>query len=70
MRARGQAPGRCGGDVKLAMVVPHAPSDTRLNEYDQLEWWDVARRLHPAMTWEEFQRDWDEFQRMKNERTN
>ena len=52
------------------MVVPHAPSDTRLNEYDQLEWWDVARRLHPAMTWEEFQRDWDEFQRMKNERTN
>ena len=38
-------------------------SDTRLDEYDQLEWWDVARRLHPAMTWEEFERDWDEFVR-------
>ena len=36
-------------------------SDTRLDEYDQIEWWDVARRLHPAMTWEEFERDWDEF---------
>jgi hypothetical protein len=35
-----------------------------------LEWWDVARRLHPTMTWEQFARDWDEFQRMKNERTN
>jgi len=40
--------------------------DTRLDEYDQLEWWDVARRLHPTMTWEQFQRDWDEFQRMKS----
>jgi hypothetical protein len=45
------------------MVVPHAPSDTRLDEYDQIEWWDVARRLHPAMTWEQFQADWDEFVR-------
>jgi len=39
--------------------------DTRLDEYDQLEWWDVARRLHPTMTWEQFERDWDEFVRTK-----
>jgi len=39
--------------------------DTRLDEYDQLEWWDVARRLHPTMTWEEFARDWEEFQCLK-----
>jgi hypothetical protein len=46
------------------------PDDTRLDECDQLEWWDVARLINPAMAWEDFVRDWDEFQRMKNERTN
>jgi hypothetical protein len=43
-------------------------NDTRLDEYDQIEWWDVCRRLHPTMTWEQFEADWEEFQRLKNER--
>ena len=34
---------------------------TRLNEFDMIEWWDVARRLRPDMLWEEFTADWDEF---------
>jgi hypothetical protein len=37
--------------------------DTRLDEYDQLEWWEVARLINPAMAWEDFARDWDEFVR-------
>jgi hypothetical protein len=36
-----------------------------LNEYDQVEWWDVGRRLNPDLTWEHFEADWDEFVRMK-----
>jgi len=28
---------------------------TRLDEFDQAEWWDVARRLHPDMSWEQFE---------------
>ena len=39
--------------------------DARLDEFDQLEWWDVARKIDPEMTWERFERDWDEFVRMK-----
>jgi len=38
---------------------------TRLDELDRLEWWDVARRLNPHITWEQFLRQWDEFQRLK-----
>jgi hypothetical protein len=34
---------------------------TRLDEYDQLEWWDVARRINPDLTWEQFDADWQEF---------
>jgi hypothetical protein len=36
-----------------------------LDEYDQLEWWDVARRINPDLTWEQFELDWDEFVRLK-----
>lgn len=34
---------------------------TRLDEFDMIEWWDVARRVHPDMSWEQFERDWAEF---------
>ena len=44
---------------------PQPLSDARLDEFDHLEWWDVARRIDPAMTWERFERDWDEFVRLK-----
>jgi hypothetical protein len=29
---------------------------TRLDELDRLEWWDVARRVNPRITWAEFLR--------------
>lgn len=38
---------------------------TRLDEFDRLEWWDVARRINPRITWAEFLHQWDEFQRLK-----
>ena len=41
----------------------------RLNELDREEFWDVARRLNPDICWEEFERDWKEFQALKAERT-
>ena len=37
----------------------------RLDEFDRLEWWDVARRVNPRITWGEFLHQWDEFQRLK-----
>jgi len=42
---------------------------TRLDELDKIEWWDVARRLCPAITWEQFELQWIEFQRWKAART-
>jgi hypothetical protein len=33
----------------------------RLDAFDMIEWWDVARRINPRMTWEQFERDWQEF---------
>lgn len=33
----------------------------RLDEFDMVEWWDVARRINPRMTWEQFERDWQAF---------
>jgi hypothetical protein len=38
---------------------------TRLDELDLLEWWDVARRVNPRITWAEFLHQWHEFQRLK-----
>lgn len=45
---------------------------TRLDEFDMAEWWDVARRLNPRMTWEQFEQDWQEFVllQMHNARAN
>lgn len=43
---------------------------TRLDEFDQAEWWDVARRVHPDMSWEEFEADWQEFVQLRNARAN
>lgn len=41
---------------------------TRLNEYTKAEWFDVARRLVPGITEEEFARQWDELMAAKAER--
>ena len=40
----------------------------RLDCYDKEEWWDVARRVNPNITREEYDRQWDEFVQMKLER--
>lgn len=41
---------------------------TRLNEYDRIEWFDVARRLRPDLGEAEFERMWADFCRMKEAR--
>lgn len=42
--------------------------DTRLNEYDADEWFDVCRRVRPGYTREQFDIDWEGFQADKAER--
>jgi hypothetical protein len=43
-------------------------TETRLDEFDREEWWDVARKLRPDWTREQFDAEWDDFQRSKAER--
>lgn len=47
------------------------PPKTGLNEYDKEEWWDVARRVtagrNPPYTREQYEKDWEEFLRLKLE---
>lgn len=43
-------------------------SDVRLDEFDKIEWWDVARRLKPELTWDEYEAMWAENQARKAER--
>ena len=38
---------------------------SRLDEYDRNEWRDIMRRLRPDMADADFDRAWDEFQRLK-----
>lgn len=35
--------------------------DARLDEFDKVEWYDVARRCKPGLTWEEYEAMWEEF---------
>lgn len=28
--------------------------------FDKFEWWDVCRQVKPDLTWEEFEKLWDE----------
>lgn len=37
----------------------------RLDEFDYLEWLDVARKLLPGLTEEKYQEKWEDFQRAK-----
>jgi hypothetical protein len=39
----------------------------RLDEYDATEWFDICRKLCPALTQEDFDTMWDNFQRRKAE---
>jgi hypothetical protein len=39
--------------------------DVRLNELDREEFWDVARKLNPQLSREDFDQQWDHFQQDK-----
>lgn len=41
--------------------------EAKLNEFDKAEWFDVARKLKPDLTPEEYDLMWDDFQRAKAE---
>ena len=43
--------------------------DARLDEFDKEEWRDIARKLHPDWTDEEFNVAWKEFCKMKRRKT-
>lgn len=43
--------------------------ESRLNEYDQDEWWDVCRRLRPDITRKEFDVMWADFIAEKRRRS-
>lgn len=43
-------------------------NDTKLNELDKEEWWDVARRVRPDLTREEYEAMWDGYHAEKTER--
>lgn len=46
------------------------PDDSRLDELNREEWWEVAKRIDPNMTREQFDADWEEFCRLKAARRN
>ena len=50
----------------MAYEAIAAAGRARLDEYDQSEWWDVARRLRPDITRKQFEQDWTEFLHMKS----
>lgn len=41
--------------------------DTRLDEFDKDEWYEVYKQFKPQASQEEYDRDWDEFQKRKAE---
>jgi hypothetical protein len=43
-------------------------SPARLDEFDKEEWWDVARRVRPDLTREEYEAMWTEFAELKRRR--
>ena len=32
------------------------------HEFTKIEWWDVCRKLRPTLSWEEYEKLWEEFQ--------
>lgn len=54
--------------MSYAPIAPARGTSARLNECTKLEWWDVCRKLKPALTWPEYERLWAEFQRDKRQR--
>jgi hypothetical protein len=40
----------------------------RLDEFDADEWFDVVRAINPALTREEFDASWEQFQEVRRRR--
>lgn len=51
------------------MSVAQAMAAVRLDEYDKMEWRDVARRLRHDWTEADFEREWMKFVAWKRKRT-
>ena len=49
----------------VAGDIEQAESVGKLLELDKIEWFDVARRLRPELTEEQYNAMWDEFQSAK-----
>lgn len=45
-----------------------AEPSSRLDEFDENEWFDICRKVRPDLGREEFAAMWSEFQRQKEER--
>lgn len=43
------------------------PEDTKLNEYDKEEWWDVMHHACPELSREAYDLYWEAFQKLKQE---
>lgn len=43
------------------------PQNTRLDEYDKVEWYDVMRKVKPELTWDEYCVVWNDFVQFKTE---
>lgn len=41
------------------------PEEVRLDEFDEVEWFDICRKIKPDLTQEEFDAMWDSFQERK-----
>jgi hypothetical protein len=50
------------------MKAPAINDDVRLNEFGKAEWFDIARKLKPNLTEDEYNLMWDEFQQAKRQR--
>ena len=44
-------------------------SETRLDEFDKAEWFDVTKRVRPSLSQSEFDELWAKFQRAKQTKT-
>ena len=46
-----------------------AEPQTRMDEFDKIEWFDVVRKLKPGLTQEEYDQMWDDYLKAKSEHT-
>lgn len=49
------------------MVTSTTGETSRLDEFDKVEWFDVAKKLKPGLTRSEYDQMWERFIEMKRE---